>query len=411
MFMIKKYIIYSIVSILFWGCNKQTDKVESNNIYHDDEDNNFSIGGSTKWSTTEITYSFGNSFPNKDNFKNAIRNAFLTWGNSSSNIKFKEISSNAEIRIEMGGIEHLGCPIDFEEDKLAHGFYPPPDQEYGDFAGDLHFYNKWNWTTDGTSNYDIETSALHEIGHILGLGHSSIQQSVMFRRYSGIRKTLSQDDKDAICQLYGCNNSNNLPNQIVYWSFDNSSGIDNNGNTNYTYDVSDFDFCQGVNGTALDKKVYNLNYNKKLSPYLLRKNLKATAFSFWIKKYSYPDWVGFLNDNKGSGSTISNTNFAFLFSDSIAPNTLTVRAGVNCSGFVFQDLNYHHVVINLDMNEMALYIDGQFVIKSNSSYNSDLPKFESYQFLPNGNASIDQFRIFDDKLNSDNIKYLFENKL
>jgi uncharacterized protein (TIGR02145 family) len=210
--MIRKFIIYSIISILFWGCNKQTDKVDSNNVYHDDEDNNFSIGGSTKWSTTEITYSFSNSFPNKDNFKNAIRNAFLTWGNSSSSIKFKEINSNAEIRIEMGGIQHLGCPIDFEEDKLAHGFYPPPDQEYGDFAGDLHFYNKWNWTTDGTSNYDIETSALHEIGHILGLGHSSIQQSVMFRRYSGIRKTLSQDDKDAICQLYGCNNStqNNL---------------------------------------------------------------------------------------------------------------------------------------------------------------------------------------------------------
>lgn len=49
---------------------------------------------------------------------------------------------------------------------------------------------------------DLETSALHEMGHLLGLGHSSDPDAVMFAYYSGVRRKLNQNDVDGILALY-----------------------------------------------------------------------------------------------------------------------------------------------------------------------------------------------------------------
>jgi hypothetical protein len=204
----KKLVLICII-MFFVCCNKQ-DEVVNNNIYYDEEDFNFSMGGDGIWNNTNLTYSFGTSFPSE--YKDAVRNAIKTWDNASLKINFDEISGLADIVIEMGNSNHIGCPILFEDDILAHGFYPPPIESLGNFAGDLHFYNKWAWSINGSTNYDIETSALHEIGHILGLGHSSDSKlSVMYRRYMGIKRTLSPDDIKGLRQLYSESNSITIP--------------------------------------------------------------------------------------------------------------------------------------------------------------------------------------------------------
>jgi len=91
---------------------------------------------------------------------------------------------------------------------LAHGYFPPPNGLSA--AGDLHFNIKVNWVdqfddaeNDAADDYDFFTVALHELGHSLGLGHSTDVNSVMYPFYQGGRRDLTQDDIDCITTIYG----------------------------------------------------------------------------------------------------------------------------------------------------------------------------------------------------------------
>lgn len=80
---------------------------------------------------------------------------------------------------------------------------------------ELFFNDAWNWTNDmsaaaadfgaGLPNklVDVQTVALHEIGHALGLGHEDGDDSTMASSYMGPRRGLFQADLDVVTQLYG----------------------------------------------------------------------------------------------------------------------------------------------------------------------------------------------------------------
>src|SRR5690606_22944801 len=94
-----------------------------------------------------------------------------------------------------------GSAFDGVGNTLAHAFYPPPCG--GGHAGKLHFDDAETWSLTGSGGtFDVETVALHEAGHLLGLGHSSVAGSVMFPTYGGFRRSLTQDDVDGIRRLY-----------------------------------------------------------------------------------------------------------------------------------------------------------------------------------------------------------------
>jgi len=65
---------------------------------------------------------------------------------------------------------------------------------------DMVFNDYHNWSTSG-SNYDIETVALHEFGHWVGLDHSST--GIMYAYYSGIQRTIDSDARNGFTAMYG----------------------------------------------------------------------------------------------------------------------------------------------------------------------------------------------------------------
>lgn len=90
---------------------------------------------------------------------------------------------------------------------LAHAYQPGNESYFGaggNIAGDVHFDNANLWSDGGGGGtIDFYTVALHELGHALGLAHSTVAGSVMEATYAGQRRVLTADDIAGIQAIYG----------------------------------------------------------------------------------------------------------------------------------------------------------------------------------------------------------------
>jgi len=67
------------------------------------------------------------------------------------------------------------------------------------FNGTAHTFK----SGDSGTGYAIGNVATHEVGHLLGLGHTPRQEATMSAKYHGSMAELSTDDKEGLCSLYG----------------------------------------------------------------------------------------------------------------------------------------------------------------------------------------------------------------
>lgn len=159
-----------------------------------------------KWTTNNLRYGFQNfsSDLTQAQVRAALSAAFGYWS-AVTVLTFTEVpfAQNPEIRIRFVSGDHGdGSPFDGASGVLAHAFYPPPNG--GDLAGDAHFDEDETWTIDlPPTGIDLYTVAAHEIGHSLGLAHSTVQGALMYPYYGGAHRFLDQDDIDGIQALYG----------------------------------------------------------------------------------------------------------------------------------------------------------------------------------------------------------------
>ena len=109
-----------------------------------------------------------------------------TAGNQQGDPRFGDI--------RIGGMAQSGG-------QLAFAFVPPPFNG-GTDAGDIFFNTSQWWQTNGTT-YDLETVAIHELGHALGMGHSAIATADMYASYGGTKQALTSDDTTGIQSIYG----------------------------------------------------------------------------------------------------------------------------------------------------------------------------------------------------------------
>lgn len=157
----------------------------------------------TPQSHLDLTFAFGRGTADLDGTAELepVRSAFATWA-ATGHFAFRETGWEDNPDFHLSWTSPGDPDFDLQSSDLAHANYPSaaPHQH-------LHFNDSWNWNTLAYLFFaiDIETVALHEIGHLLGLKHSSVPGSVMQAEYdpNTAHRVLHADDLAALDALYG----------------------------------------------------------------------------------------------------------------------------------------------------------------------------------------------------------------
>lgn len=184
------------------------DQMASHRCGMPDPDSPLAFSTRCAWPNPNLTFAFedGTNDVNGTGEFQAVRNAFATW-TAAVPLTFTEVGRTQGPDIAIDWRPANDPDHSMVGGVLAHADFPPA---CGIITNTLpkpvHFDDsEHQWVIGAVaSGFDIETVALHEIGHILGLQHSNVAGSVMFATVSSnfTKRVLTADDLAGIRELY-----------------------------------------------------------------------------------------------------------------------------------------------------------------------------------------------------------------
>ncbi|WNY24895.1 matrixin family metalloprotease [Methanolapillus millepedarum] len=146
------------------------------------------------WQNKRAPIVFG-AFPSA--YEQPVLNAMGTWNTAGSNFSFYYDSSRS--RFEPRSIAfYMGNTINTSSAAASTNYIS------NGYIVDsvITFNSSCNWTTNGSRAPDVQTVALHELGHSAGVGHTSNSSDVMWSGALPVRRNLTTNDKNALKSLY-----------------------------------------------------------------------------------------------------------------------------------------------------------------------------------------------------------------
>ena len=139
-----------------------------------------------------------------------IHSAFNTWSLAPNSAALATDAGTTGAGLNNNDHQNticFSCSGDFASDPSTLAFTSTSTDNLGNIVdADILFNPAKSFTTDitapGESGQDLETVALHEIGHFFGLSHSGLVRASMFPFAPDLERTLGYDDVMIISQLY-----------------------------------------------------------------------------------------------------------------------------------------------------------------------------------------------------------------
>ncbi len=150
-----------------------------------------------RWHTLPIRYFLHDRTPDgvaQAAFENAVQRACATWSAvSTAGVSFRLVGTINAPPFAEDGVSSVGFVARPDLDRVLGATQYVVDQQSGAIVeADIFLNSTFPWSTASggdAGRYDVESIALHELGHVLGLGHSALGETEL--RAGGGRRVIA----------------------------------------------------------------------------------------------------------------------------------------------------------------------------------------------------------------------------